>query len=596
MSDGKSAARDNKAGAKARDAASQTRPGGLSEQEALRLLVDNLPSGAALFTMDGRRVVSNPEFRRIHGIDSLPPGILPDGVDPASVTLWDFVEAGVFDRYMENPRAMFTELFARLKRGEEFVHIMESRGRVVEVRDTPIGKDLFLTTQTDVTERVIAEREVEHMANHDALTDLNNRAAWGQALKNALEGAKARSEQFGIISVDLDRFKDVNDTFGHGAGDALLREVARRLRKAAPDSFIARLGGDEFMILSQGPQPETAARVADRLFMITTGEVEIEGHSLRIGLSAGIALYPKNGAGEEDLLNAADAALYRSKEQGRGTWCLFEPEMDQRIHNRRKLARDLREALKNEQFSLHYQPQSTVAGEVTGFEVLLRWEHPKHGLMAPEQFIRLAEEIGLIVDIGEWVLETACREAANWDPKYSVAVNLSPLQVRHGELPQMVHRILFETGLKPNRLELEITEGALVHDFPRALSVLRRIKALGVHVTMDDFGTGYSSLSYLQAFPFDKVKIDRSFVGDIGRDRHAREIVKAVIGLGRGLDVPIVAEGVETEAQRRFLEDENCYGIQGFLLGRPESHPNTAARLDTDEDAGPARPADRKSG
>lgn len=286
-------------------------------------------------------------------------------------------------------------------------------------------------------------------------------------------------------------------------------------------------------------------------------------------MSIGIAFFPTDGTNAAALLNNADAALYRAKADGRGVFRVFEADMDKRLRERRKLEHDLRSAISCKQLSLHYQPHALVSGEIVGFEALLRWRHPVRGMIAPSEFIPLAEESGLILPIGEWVLREACREAAGWSKPLQIAVNLSPAQFRHGDLPGIVHLILMETGLAPNRLELEITESVLFDDFSRATATLRRLKSLGVRIAMDDFGTGYSSLSYLQSFPFDKIKIDQSFVSKITEHPHSAAIIRAIVGLGRGLSMNIVAEGVETSAQLEFLRQEDCNGVQGYFIGRP---------------------------
>jgi EAL domain-containing protein (putative c-di-GMP-specific phosphodiesterase class I) len=290
---------------------------------------------------------------------------------------------------------------------------------------------------------------------------------------------------------------------------------------------------------------------------------------LRIGLSIGVAIFPDDGTNATALLANADAALYRAKADGRGTIRFFEPDMDKRLREHRALQHDLRAALERHELVLHYQPQASIGGEIIGFEALIRWRHPTRGLIPPNVFIPLAEENGLIMPIGEWVLREACREAASWKNPLLISVNLSPVQFRHGDLSTVVHSILLETGLPATRLELEITEGVLISDFPRAVSMLRRLKALGVRIAMDDFGTGYSSLSYLQAFPFDKIKIDQAFISNLESNAQSATIVRAVIGLARGLDVPVVAEGVETMEQLEFLANELCDKVQGYLIGRP---------------------------
>ena len=298
-------------------------------------------------------------------------------------------------------------------------------------------------------------------------------------------------------------------------------------------------------------------------------DFEVEGQELRIGLSIGVAIYPADGATVAELLSNADAALYRAKAEGRGTTRFFQTEMDQRLREKRSLQHELRSALERGELALFYQPQARIDGKIVGFEALIRWRHGTRGMVSPGTFIPLAEESGLIISMGEWVLREACREAASWPMPLQVAVNLSPIQFRHGDLASLVHEVLLVSGLAPQRLELEITAGVRIEDTARALSILRRLKALGVRIAMDDFGTGYSSLSYLQSFPFDKIKIDRAFISNLERSAQSAAIVTAVIGLARGLDLPVLAEGVETEYQRAFLSRESCDEMQGYLIGRP---------------------------
>jgi diguanylate cyclase (GGDEF)-like protein/PAS domain S-box-containing protein len=427
----------------------------------------------------------------------------------------------------------------------------------------------LLAVIEDVTDRKQAEERIAYMAHHDALTDLPNRAAFTEHIAATLDKVKG-SQSFAVLCIDLDRFKEVNDVFGHLIGDGLLREVSRRLRGAAEGAFLARLGGDEFtLIAAGGPQPSTAEALAERLLAAVADELDIEGHRMRVGLSIGVAIYPNDGADAATLVSNADAALYRAKAEGRGMIRFFAADMDQQLRDRRALQHDLRSALVKREIVLHYQPQARIDGEIIGFEALVRWYHPSRGLVPPGTFIPLAEESGTIIPLGEWILREACREAASWPRPLQVAINLSPIQFRHGDLPALVHSVLLETGLAAGRVELEITESVLIGDFSRAVSILRRLKALGVRISMDDFGTGYSSLSYLQAFPFDKIKIDRGFISNLGRSPQSTAIVRAVIGLGRGLDLPVVAEGVETKDQLAFLSHEACDEIQGYLVGRP---------------------------
>src|SRR5450432_4262964 len=446
--------------------------------------------------------------------------------------------------------------------------------RRMTVLDDSGEPQYLIKTHEDVTDRRQTESRMAHMAYHDGLTDLPNRAAFLQALAQMIEACEGTDEEFAVLSVDLDGLKEINDVFGHAVGDKLLIEVSRRIQTSARGGVVARLSGDEFGLIIDGKQPAAGKALAEQLAEVLAQEFPIDGKSVRIGVTTGISVFPHNGADAASLLANAGAALFRAKAKSRGSISVYEPEMDQQIRDRRVLHQDLSLAIKNGELSLHYQPQAasgqTVASsEVIGFEALARWLHPVRGFVPPGDFIPLAEESSLIVEMGEWILREACREAASWSKPLQIAVNLSPAQFMHGDLVSLVHSILLETGLAPGRLELEITEGVLIEDFDRGLALLRRLKALGVRISMDDFGSGYSSLSYLQAFPFDKIKIDRAFVMNLGRNPQSAAIVCAVIGLGHGLEMSIVAEGVETQEQLGFLAEQGCDAVQGYFIGKP---------------------------
>jgi diguanylate cyclase (GGDEF)-like protein/PAS domain S-box-containing protein len=446
--------------------------------------------------------------------------------------------------------------------------------RRMTVLDDAGEPQYLIKTHEDVTDRRQTESRMAHMAYHDGLTDLPNRAAFLQALAQMIEACEGTGEEFSVLSLDLDGLKEVNDVFGHAVGDKLLIEVAHRIQRSARGGVVARLSGDEFGLIIDGKQPVAGILLAEQLAEALGSEFLIDGKSVRTGCTTGISIFPHNGEDAASLLANAGAALFRAKAKSRGSISIYEPEMDQQIRDRRVLHQDLSLAIRNGELSLHYQPQAmahrTVAGsEVIGFEALARWLHPVRGFVSPSDFIPLAEESGLIVEMGDWILRQACREAASWALPLQIAINLSPAQFMHGDVVGLVHSILLETGLAPGRLELEITEGVLIEDFDRGLALLRRLKALGVRISMDDFGSGYSSLSYLQAFPFDKIKIDRAFVINLGRNPQSAAIVRAVIGLCHGLEMSIVAEGVETEEQLAFLADEGCDAVQGYLIGKP---------------------------
>jgi diguanylate cyclase (GGDEF)-like protein len=445
-------------------------------------------------------------------------------------------------------------------------------GRVLEVRTTPLPDGEAVRTYTDITERKQAERRIEYLAYHDGLTGLANRALLNDRLSQAVEHARRSGASFAVLALDLDRFKAINDTCGHDVGDAALRKIAERLREAvrAADT-VARIGGDEFLVLQTSPtQPGSAVELARRLADTLSQPLEVAGNQVEIGTSIGVAMYPSDGGTAAALLKAADIAMYHAKTDGRGVVRLFEPEMDRLLSWRRGIERDLRAAVGTDQLTLHFQPQFSCATEVvTGFEALLRWRHPVRGDIPPSMFIPVAEESRLINDVGAWVLESACAAAASWPVPHCVAVNLSVAQFRAGDLPAKVAEVLHRTGLPAGRLELEVTESLLISHPEEALKALRAVKQMGVRISLDDFGTGYSSLSYLSRFPFDKIKIDRSFVAALGIDQSALPIVQAILAMGRSLNLEVIAEGVETQQQLRILRDQQCAEVQGFLLGRP---------------------------
>jgi diguanylate cyclase (GGDEF)-like protein/PAS domain S-box-containing protein len=475
---------------------------------------------------------------------------------------------------------------------EHVVHTHHNGTRILTTRNLSIpdetGEQRYLLgLSEDITERKQAEARIQHLANHDALTDLPNRAAFVEHLTRTIDAAKAGEESFAVFSIDLDRFKEVNDMFGHAVGDNVLRELSQQLRTLAGEAHLARLGGDEFTLIApNGDHPALAEVIARRLHAAVATDLELNGQHLHVGVSIGIAIFPADGADATILLNNADAALRRAKAAGRGKTRFFEIEMDNRLRERRTIEHELSSAIARNELRLHYQPLAKMDGEVIGFEALLRWHNPQRGMVSPATFIPVAEESGLIMQIGEWVLREACREAASWPHPLQIAVNLSPIQFRHGDLAGLVHSMLLETGLAPTRLELEITEGVLVEDFGRGVSILRRLKLLGVRIAMDDFGTGYSSLSYLQAFPFDKIKIDQSFISKVKSNPQSAAIVRGVIGLAHGLNLPVLAEGVETSDQLEFLAAESCDEVQGYLMGRPHPISEYSKLVGRDDSAG----------
>jgi diguanylate cyclase (GGDEF)-like protein/PAS domain S-box-containing protein len=531
----------------------------------LDTIVDHVPASLVVKNVQDRRyVLINRAGEKLFGLPR------EEVIGKTSAEIFEKEEADTITARDEELLASSTEIFVKdhpVKMPRKGTRLVTTKK--VTIRDNDGAARYFVNVIEDVTDRRQAEARIEYLANHDALTELPNRAAFTRHLALVIERAEKGGENFAVIYIDLDRFREVNDIFGHTGGDQALREMTRRLQTAAEGAFLARMGGDEFTVIIEGPQPATAEALADKLLAAANEEIEVEGQEFRVGATMGVAIYPTDGEDATTLLANADAALDQAKADGRGSIRFFEAQMDHLLRARRDLQLDLRSAAACGELKLYFQPQAAMDGNVVGFETLLRWRHPHRGMIAPSTFIPLAEESGLIIPIGEWVLREACREAAAWPNPLQVAVNLSPVQFQHGDLVGLVHSVLLETGLRPHRLELEVTENVLIRDFSSALSILRRLKLLGVRIAMDDFGTGYSSLSYLQSFPFDKIKIDKTFIANLDHNPQSAAIIRAVIGLGRGLELPVIAEGVETKSQLDFLTREACDQVQGYVVGRP---------------------------
>ncbi len=443
----------------------------------------------------------------------------------------------------------------------------------------------YIGTASDVTAEKTAEKKINYLAHYDALTGLLNRARFGEMLGQCVSRLERYGTPFSVFYLDLDRFKLVNDSSGHLVGDRLLMEVADRIRQEVRESdVVARLGGDEFaIILPNLSDTSEASILAERLVKTIEQPFEIDSETLSIGLSVGIAVAPINGTRPDQILRNADLALYRAKEEGRGMYRFFEAEMDSNARERRMLEIELRQALTDGEFVLHYQPLvSADDGTATGFEALVRWDHPIRGVVPPAEFIPIAEQSGLIKEIGDWTIFEACNAANDWPDDMIVAVNLSPKHFMLTDIETVVRDALDKSGLKPSRLELEITESLLIDRSEEVLSKLGDLKKLGVTIAMDDFGTGYSSLSYLLKFPFDKIKIDRSFVSALTNDPAARDILRSIVALGKTLKMNITAEGVESQEQANFLKDVACNHFQGYLFSRPMGPEEMASYLLTE--------------
>ena len=444
--------------------------------------------------------------------------------------------------------------------------------RAIAVSERPMTSGGWVVTYEDVTERHLSEARMAHIARHDALTGLPNRLLFREQMDAVLADAR-RGDDIAVLCLNLDHFKAVNDTLGHPVGDGLLFEVARRVFSTAGEGdTVVRLGGDEFGIIQcSEAQPNGAKNLAERVLSVIAEPFEINGNKLSIGVSIGIAIHGQEREDADGLLKKADLALDRAKSDGRGTYRFFEADMDALMQARRVLEVDLREAVEVDQFEIYYQPLiTTTTKQISGFEALVRWRHPTRGMVSPAEFIPAAEETGLIGRLGAIVLERACVEALHWPETIKVAVNLSPLQFRNLHLAADVADVLRRSGLPATRLELEVTESVLLQDSDTIMAILHDIRELGVRISMDDFGTGYSSLSYLRRFPFDKIKIDQSFIRTLDDSTDCLAIVRAVLGLGRSLGMSVVAEGVETEEQYALLHREGCEQLQGYLFSKPQ--------------------------
>jgi diguanylate cyclase (GGDEF)-like protein len=527
--------------------------------------VNNMSQALLMFDGDHRLVVCNERYMRMYRLsrDAVQQGCSLRELLEHRKACGSF--SGDIDRYI-------TELSETLANGTTFAKLVElPDGRTIAVLNHPMSDGGFVATHDDITERRQAEQRIAHMARHDGLTDLPNRLLFRERLADALAGVE-RGHKLAVLYLDLDRFKGVNDTLGHPMGDELLKLVGGRLRHCVRDSdTVARVGGDEFAIIQNGiDQPLDTAVLARRVGEAVRAPYDLAGHVVVVDTSIGIALAPHDGVEPDELLKAADMALYGAKADGRGTYRFFEAAMDLKMKARRELEIALRAALAAGQFNLHYQPLVNVdTRRITGCEALLRWHHPERGMISPAEFIPVAEEIGLIVPLGEWVLRKACIDAAAWPRDVKVAVNLSPIQVTNQNIVPVVISALAAAGLPAERLEIEITESVLMHNTAATMATLHKLRELGVKISMDDFGTGYSSLSYLRKFPFDKIKIDRSFISGLPDDAEAIAIVRAVAGLAASLDMTATAEGVETAGQLDMVRALGCVEMQGYLFSPP---------------------------
>ncbi len=539
-----------------------------SQNIQLDAALNNMVQGLAMFDGQLRIAVANPRYAEMYGLTA-------EQTKPGT-TLRQILECRIANGHYAGKSAdeMLSTMLSRTQgHGASHYQSRLADGRCIAVSVQRMADGGTVTTHQDITEQRRSEARIAYMARHDALTDLPNRNFLRERLERALAGERREDRSLSVLMLDLDRFKEVNDTLGHLAGDLLLKAVAARLSACVRETdVVARLGGDEFAIVHTATHAATeAAALAKRIVEAISAPFDLNGHQATVGASIGIAVAPGDSTDPDRLMQDADLALYRSKSDGRGTYRFFEPEMDQRMQARRKLESDLRGALVKGEFALHYQPLVNLErDEICGFEALLRWSHPERGNVVPADFIPLAEETGLIVPIGEWVLRQACADAATWPDQFKVAVNLSPAQFKARNLVQTVISALANAGMSAKRLELEITESVTLHDEKVAFDTLTHLHDLGVRIALDDFGTGYSSLSNLRKFPFDKIKIDRSFVSDLSEANvNALAVVRSVAQLGVSLGLSTTAEGVETKEQLEHVRAEGCTEMQGFYICPP---------------------------
>jgi diguanylate cyclase (GGDEF)-like protein len=533
------------------------------QQVVLDTALENMSQGLCMFDSDGKILLFNERYAAM---------LRRSDMQLTGRTLLDVLkEEQGNGRWNGDPVEFFARLVADAREGRTTTDVVNRFGRSIRVLNQPMQGGGWVATFEDITEWLEAQAKISHMARHDALTNLPNRLLFHEQLQQGLRRART-NDQLAVLCLDLDHFKDINDSLGHPIGDALLKEVGQRLASCVGENdTMARLGGDEFAVVQIGRSEEAAATMlAGRLVEVISAPYEIDDHQIVIGVSIGISLSPQDGDNPDELLKNADLALYRAKADGRGTYRFFETGMDARAQARRLLEMDLRAALQRNEFAVYYQPIRDVASDrVVAFEALLRWNHPHRGLISPINFIPLAEETGLIVQLGELVLRGACADAATWPDDVGVAVNLSPVQFKHPNLIASVTEALGASGLAARRLELEITESVLLQNSEATLTTLHELRAMGVRISLDDFGTGYSSLSYLRSFPFDKIKIDRSFVSELGTCEDSVAIIRAVTGLGRSLGMVTTAEGVENDEQLELLRREGCNQAQGYLFSKP---------------------------
>ena len=538
----------------------------LSEQHRrFDAALNNMSQGLCMLDSNLRVIVCNTRYIDIY---RLSPEIARPGI-----SMRELMEhsCSLGNHPATSAQKLYDEYVEKLKDGVRTLHRHLGDGRIIKLHHSPMEHGGWVITYEDVTERHKAEARVAHMAQHDALTDLPNRVLFRDKMNEGLARVAADGTAMAVLCLDLDNFKTVNDRLGHAIGDRLLCWVADRLRECVGENdTIARLGGDEFAVLQCGPQPEAAEHLARRLVAIISHPPAFDGQLVHSGVSVGVAIAPVDGLEAEQLMKCADLALYQAKAKGRGCYDFFRSEMEEQASTRHLIETELRGALEAGELHLVYQPQVRLdSGQLTGFEALLRWNNPRRGPISPADFIPVAEETGLIVPIGEWVLRTACATAAQWPSFVTVAINLSPVQFRSRGLATMVTSALAATGLAPHRLELEVTESALLQDDAATIAILHQLRSLGIRVSMDDFGVGYSSLSYLRKFPFDKIKIDRSFIGTLGETSGSEAIVRTIASLGTNLGMTTTAEGIETAEQLELVRRAGCTEGQGYHFSRP---------------------------
>ena len=540
------------------------------QNQQFEMAIANIAHGLCMFDSNKRLIVSNDQYAEIYGIS---PELIKPGIEQKEI-LELRIQNGTYigSSPEEYHQGRSVKLESYRDHGDGIIHHLHD-GRYIEIRDHRLADGGWISTHDDVTERYLSEKKIQYLANFDSLTDLPNRTQIRDILQAAIDDALKNGTKMALLYIDLDGFKEINDTLGHPIGDGVLRQIGARIAAVQSETITAgRLAGDEFIVIVEDTDDVDVLRhIGDQICSALAASIHVDHNVIDISASIGISVGPPANGNGDIFLQRSDLALYQAKAEGGNSYSFFEKKMLQRAQKRQRLSADLRNAVLNNELRLHYQPQIDMrTGEVNGYEALVRWQHPERGLIYPDHFISLAEETGQINALGDWCLRTACEYAMSWPNEHKISVNLSPVQFKRQNILQMVETALWDTGLPPERLELEITESVLIIGTNSVITTLQTLADMGVSIALDDFGTGFSSLSYLTTFPFSKIKIDKSFVDELGNGSEVTPIIRMIIGLGRSLNATINAEGIESPNQHALLRAAGCDQGQGYIYGKPQ--------------------------